>query len=184
MCICIYISGILFNLHLVAIPMFKRHIVENIFNLITCFLDALSGVTTIRCAKFMFVSTDGKTQWLDAIMASWFALNKPLSSRCCASGVCRIRLTLSSRMQLPYLKMGNGLKLSTSGVCTYVAKRSSSWIWMARCAQRRQIGGCTSIARSSFTSRVDTRLSSTRMPMCTLNRRRPSGGWSCSLLRQ
>jgi hypothetical protein len=27
-------------------------------------------------------------------------------------------------------------------------------------------------------------LSSTRMPMCTLNRRRPSGGWSCSLLRQ
>jgi len=58
--ICINISDILFDLHLVAIPMFERHIVENIFNLIACFLDALSGVTTIWCAKFMFVSTDGK----------------------------------------------------------------------------------------------------------------------------
>ncbi|CAK9190172.1 unnamed protein product [Sphagnum troendelagicum] len=56
----IYISDILSNLHLLAIPMFERHIVENIFNLIAYFLDALSGVTTIWCAKFIFVLTDGK----------------------------------------------------------------------------------------------------------------------------
>jgi len=56
----IYVSGILSNLHLVAIPMFERHIVENIFNLIAYFMDALSGVMTIWRAKLVSVSTDGK----------------------------------------------------------------------------------------------------------------------------
>jgi len=56
----IYISSILSNLHLVAILMFKWHIVENIFNLIAYFLDALSGVTTIWHAKLVSVSTDGE----------------------------------------------------------------------------------------------------------------------------
>jgi hypothetical protein len=47
MCIGIYISDILFNLHLAAIPMFKWHTVENIFNLIAHFLYALDDMTTI-----------------------------------------------------------------------------------------------------------------------------------------
>ncbi len=40
--------------------MFERHIVENIFNLIARFLDALSDVMTIWCSKLVFVSTDGE----------------------------------------------------------------------------------------------------------------------------
>ncbi len=43
----IYVDDILSNLHLVAIPMFERHIAKNIFNLIACFLDALSGAMMI-----------------------------------------------------------------------------------------------------------------------------------------
>jgi len=58
--ICIYVDGILSNLHLVAIPMFEWHIVENIFNLIACFLDALNGVTMIWHVKLVSVSTDGE----------------------------------------------------------------------------------------------------------------------------
>jgi hypothetical protein len=58
--ICIYVDGILSNLHLVAIPMFEWHIVENIFNLIAGFLDALNGVTMIWHVKLVSVSTDGE----------------------------------------------------------------------------------------------------------------------------
>jgi hypothetical protein len=39
----ICVSGVLSNLHMVAIPMFKQHTIENIFNLIAYFLDVLSG---------------------------------------------------------------------------------------------------------------------------------------------
>jgi hypothetical protein len=46
-CIRICINDILCNLHWVTIPMFERHIVKNIFNLITRFLDALSNAATI-----------------------------------------------------------------------------------------------------------------------------------------
>jgi hypothetical protein len=45
--ICIWVGGILSNLHLVAIPMFERHTTKNIFNLIAHFLDMLSSMTTI-----------------------------------------------------------------------------------------------------------------------------------------
>ncbi len=55
---------------------------------------------------------------------------------------------------------------------------------MARCAQRRQTGGCTLTTRSSFTSHVNARLSNTRMPMCTLSRHQPSGGQSHSSSHQ
>jgi hypothetical protein len=59
-----------------------------------------------------------KTQWPNANVASWLALNKLSSSQCYTSGECCIKLTLSSRMRLPCLNMGNGSKLSTSGACT------------------------------------------------------------------
>jgi hypothetical protein len=58
--ICICVSGILSNPHVVAIPMFERHIAENIFNLIVCFLDALSGAMTIWHAKLVSMWTDGE----------------------------------------------------------------------------------------------------------------------------
>jgi hypothetical protein len=56
----ICVGGIMSNQHLVAIPMFKRHIADNIFNLIIRFLDALSGATTIWSVKLMFVSIEGE----------------------------------------------------------------------------------------------------------------------------
>ncbi len=59
--ICICVGRILSNLHLVTIPMFERHIAENIFNLITRFLDALSGTMTIWHAKLVSVLTNGKS---------------------------------------------------------------------------------------------------------------------------
>jgi hypothetical protein len=40
--------------------MFEWHVVENIFNLIACFLDALNDATTIWRAKLVFVSIDGE----------------------------------------------------------------------------------------------------------------------------
>ncbi len=52
------------NLHLIAIPMFKRHNAENIFNLITCFLDVLSCATTIWRAKLMSMSIDGENKMI------------------------------------------------------------------------------------------------------------------------
>ncbi len=87
-------------------------------------------------------------------------------------------------MRLPCLKMGSGSRSSTNGACTYVANRSSSWIWTARCAQRRQIDGLISTAHSSSTSRIDARLLSTQMPMCTSSHHRLSGGQSRSLSRR
>jgi hypothetical protein len=55
--ICVYYCSNLFNLHLVAMPMFERHSVINIFNLIAKFMDALY----IKWhAKLIGVSTDGK----------------------------------------------------------------------------------------------------------------------------
>ncbi len=121
-----------------------------------------------------------RIEWLDAIVELWLASSKLPSSQCCASGACHIRLTLSSRMRLPCLKMGSGSRSSTNGACTYVAKRSSSWIWTARCAQRRQTDGLISIAHSSSTSHVDARLLSTQMPMRTSSHHRLSGGQSRS----
>jgi hypothetical protein len=56
----ICVDGVLSNLHLVTIPMFERHSIKNIFNLIACFLDAFSGVTTIWHAKLVSVTTDGE----------------------------------------------------------------------------------------------------------------------------
>ncbi len=56
----ICVGGVLSNLNLVAIPMFERHTVENIFNLIAHFLDVLSGATTIWHAKFVSILIDGK----------------------------------------------------------------------------------------------------------------------------
>jgi hypothetical protein len=56
----IYINDILSNLHMVAIPMFEQHTIENIFNLIGRFLDALSGTTMIWHPKLMSVSIDGE----------------------------------------------------------------------------------------------------------------------------
>jgi hypothetical protein len=60
MCIRICVNDILSNLHLVAIPMFEQHTIENIFNLIARFLDALSSTTTIWHAKLMSMSIDGE----------------------------------------------------------------------------------------------------------------------------
>ncbi len=87
-------------------------------------------------------------------------------------------------MRLPCLKMGSGSRSSTNGACTYVAKRSSSWIWTARCAQRRQTNGLISTTHSNSTPRVDARLLSTQMPMCTSSHHRLSGGQSCSPSRR
>jgi len=56
----IYVSGVLSNLHLVTIPMFEWHTVENIFNLIARFLDVLSSTMTIWHAKLVSVLTDGE----------------------------------------------------------------------------------------------------------------------------
>jgi hypothetical protein len=52
------VNGSLFNLHLVAIPMFVRHTALNTFVLIEKMLDALSGVTWR--SKILSVSTDGE----------------------------------------------------------------------------------------------------------------------------
>ncbi|CAK9860155.1 unnamed protein product [Sphagnum jensenii] len=60
----ICVNGVLSNLHLVAIPMSKRHTFENIFNLIARFLDALGGAMKIWCAKFMSVSIDGENKMI------------------------------------------------------------------------------------------------------------------------
>jgi hypothetical protein len=56
----ICVNNVLSNLHLVAIPMFKRHIVDNIFNLIARFLDVLNDATTIWRAKLVSMSVDGE----------------------------------------------------------------------------------------------------------------------------
>ncbi len=117
-----------------------------------------------------------KTQWSDAIMVLWFVSSKLPSSCCCPSGTCCIRLTLSSRMRLPCLKMGSGSRSSTSDACTYIANRNSSRIWMTRCAQKRQTDGHTFTACSSYTSCVNVRSSNTRTPMHTSNQCRPNGG--------
>jgi hypothetical protein len=53
----VYYRGELVNLHLVAMPMFERHSVVNIFNLITKFMDALYIKWP---AKLIDVSTDGE----------------------------------------------------------------------------------------------------------------------------
>ncbi len=122
-----------------------------------------------------------RTQWLDAIVASWFASSKLSSSRCYAFGACHIKLTLSSKMQLPCFNMGNGSRSPTSGACTCVAKRNSSWIWTVRCAQRRWTDGCTSMACSSSTYHTDAISSNILTPMRTSSCHWPSGGRSCSL---
>ena len=48
--------GILFNFHLMAIPLFERHTGENMFSVLTRFLDAVVGEWKRRCIA---VSTDG-----------------------------------------------------------------------------------------------------------------------------
>lgn len=49
--------GDLTNLHLVAIPMFERHTVENMFNMVIKFLDALYGQW---CNKLIGVLSNGE----------------------------------------------------------------------------------------------------------------------------
>jgi len=49
--------GRLFNLHLVAIPMFDRHTAGNIFNMLVKFPDALYDK---RCAKLISMSSDSE----------------------------------------------------------------------------------------------------------------------------
>jgi hypothetical protein len=56
----ICVSGILSNLHLVAIPMFEWQTAKNIFNLIAYFLDALNDTTTIWRAKLLSMSINGE----------------------------------------------------------------------------------------------------------------------------
>jgi len=53
----IYFRGRLLNLHLVAIPMFDRHMADNIFNMLVKFLDALYDKW---CAKLIGMSSDGE----------------------------------------------------------------------------------------------------------------------------
>jgi hypothetical protein len=45
------------NLHLVAIPMFEHHIVENMFNMVVKFFDTLYGWW---CDKIIGVASDGE----------------------------------------------------------------------------------------------------------------------------
>jgi hypothetical protein len=45
------------NLHLVAMPMFERHMTLNVFNMINKFMDALYNKW---CAKLISMPTDGK----------------------------------------------------------------------------------------------------------------------------
>jgi hypothetical protein len=57
LCVRVYYRSKLVNLHLVAMPMFERHFVVNIFNLIAKFMDALYIKWR---AKLIDVSTDGE----------------------------------------------------------------------------------------------------------------------------
>jgi hypothetical protein len=50
-------QGVLFNLHLVAIPMFERHTAMNMFNMLLKVLDALYQPWR---AKLIFTSSDGE----------------------------------------------------------------------------------------------------------------------------
>ncbi len=55
--ICIYFRGRLFNLHLVVIPMFDRHMAGNIFNMLVKFLNTMYGKWH---AKLIGMSSDGE----------------------------------------------------------------------------------------------------------------------------
>jgi hypothetical protein len=124
----ICVNDILSNLHLVAIPMFEQYTIENIFNLIARFLDALSGMTTIWHAKFMSVSIDGENNMTGChhgIVTHFEQATKfPVLHIWCVPH----EIDIVIRMRLPCLNMGNGSRSFISGVCTCVARRSSSWI--------------------------------------------------------
>jgi len=55
LCVC-YFSNLV-NLHLVAMPMFERHTMFNVFNMISNFMDALYNKWR---TKLIGMSTDGK----------------------------------------------------------------------------------------------------------------------------
>ena len=53
-----HLNGVLYNVHAIAIPMFDRHTGENMFNLVSTFLDV---VCSDWRAKLIGVSSDGAT---------------------------------------------------------------------------------------------------------------------------
>ncbi len=57
-----YYCGDFTNLHLVTVPMFERHIVENMFNMVVKFLDTLYGRWRDKLIK---VSFNGKNTMID-----------------------------------------------------------------------------------------------------------------------
>lgn len=52
----IYVDGILYNFHTLAIPMFEQHIVDNMFKLVTQFLDVICPFWRM---KFIDLGSDG-----------------------------------------------------------------------------------------------------------------------------
>ncbi len=112
-------------------------------------------------------------------MASGLASSKPSSSQCYASGAYRPQIDIVIKNATALPQDGQWIEVVYKW-CMHLCHEEKLIMYMnGKTCQRRQIGGCTSMARSSSTSCVGARSSNTWTPMCTSNRCRPSGGQSC-----
>jgi len=97
LCLCAFYCGDFMNLHLDAIPMFERHITENMFNMVVKFLDALYDRW---CDKLIKVSSNGENTTTGRHSGFVMCMFNSLLTRCCAFGARHIRLILSSKLRL------------------------------------------------------------------------------------
>jgi hypothetical protein len=96
LCLHAYYYNDLTNLHLITVPMFKRHTAKNMFNMVIKFLDTLYSQWD---DKLIEVSSNGKTWWPIVTLSSsraWFDL---LLTRWCAFSARHIRSILSSKLR-------------------------------------------------------------------------------------
>ncbi len=164
--------------------MFKRHIVENIFNLIAHFLDALNNARMIWHAKLVSVSTNGENTMTR-----------------CHHGILTRLEQAAKFLVLHIWCVPHQIDIVIRNVVAF--PQDAKWIevlykWcMHLCHQEKLIidmNGDICPKKTnrwvhlddtlSSVSHVDARSSSTWMPVRISSHHQPSGGQSCSLLHQ
>ncbi len=161
----IYVGSILSNLHLVVIPMFEWHTIDNIFNMIACFLDALSDMTTIWRAKLMSMSTDGENTMTGCHHGVVIRLKQVVEFLVLRIWCVPHQINIVIKNTTALLQDGQWIEVFYKW-CMHLCRQEKFIMDMNdKMCPKKTNWWDTSMARSSFTSRAGARSSNTRTPM-------------------
>jgi len=135
------VKGVLYNLHLVLVPFFKRHTVQNYVKLIKILLNTMSPSWR---EKVISISSNGENT-----MTSRHAGVVTLLENECSNLVLCIWCVLTSSISLSRMPhMGcwtrRFTRLPTRSLCIFVLSKSSSPKWVPN-ARRTRRGGSHSV---------------------------------------